>query len=59
MPGLPVPHDLPEFAQASPLLPCKQVHQYHLSRFRMCVCVLVAQLCLTLCDPTGCSLPGF
>ena len=23
------------------------------------VCVLVAQLCLTLCDPTNCSLPGF
>ena len=25
----------------------------------MCVCVLVAQSCLTLCDPTDCSLPGF
>ena len=24
-----------------------------------CVCVLVAQSCLTLCDPTGCSPPGF
>ena len=23
------------------------------------VCVLVAQLCLTLCDPTDCSPPGF
>ena len=23
-----------------------------------CVCVLVAQLCLTLCDPMGCSPPG-
>ena len=22
------------------------------------VCVLVAQLCLTLCDPEGCSLSG-
>ena len=22
------------------------------------VCVLVAQLCLTLCDPKGCSLSG-
>ena len=25
----------------------------------VCVCVLVTQLCLTLCDPTNCSLPGF
>ena len=24
-----------------------------------CVCVLVAQSCLTLCDPMNCSLPGF
>ena len=24
-----------------------------------CVCVLVAQSCLTLCDPMDCSLPGF
>ena len=24
----------------------------------MCVCVLVAQLCLTLCDPMGRSPPG-
>ena len=23
------------------------------------LCVLVTQLCLTLCDPTNCSLPGF
>ena len=25
----------------------------------MCVCVSVTQLCLTLCDPMDCSLPGF
>ena len=25
----------------------------------MCVCVLVTQLCLTLCSPTDCSLPDF
>ena len=25
----------------------------------VCVCVLVAQSCLTLCDPMDCSLPGF
>ena len=25
----------------------------------MYTCVLVAQLCLALCDPTDCSLPGF
>ena len=24
----------------------------------MCMCVLVAQSCLTLCDPINCSLPG-
>ena len=24
----------------------------------MCACVLVAQLCLILCDPVGCSPPG-
>ena len=24
----------------------------------VCVCVLVSQLCLTLCDPMGCSPPG-
>ena len=24
----------------------------------LCVCVLVAQLCLTLCNPTDCSPPG-
>ena len=26
---------------------------------RACVCVLVAQSCLTLCDPMDCSSPGF
>ena len=25
----------------------------------VCVCVLVAQSCLTLCDPMNCSPPGF
>ena len=25
----------------------------------MCVCVLVAQSCSTLCDPTDCGPPGF
>ena len=24
----------------------------------MCVCVLIAQLCLTLCDPIDCSMSG-
>ena len=31
---------------------------HHLDSF-VCVCVLVAQSCLTLCNPTDCSLPGF
>ena len=26
---------------------------------RTCVCVLVAQSCLTLCDPMDCRPPGF
>ena len=26
--------------------------------YYICVCVLVVQLCLTLCDPMDCSLPG-
>ena len=25
---------------------------------QLCVCVLIAQLCLTLCNPMDCSLPG-
>ena len=25
---------------------------------RVCVCVLITQLCLTLCDPMDCSPPG-
>ena len=29
-----------------------------LARGEMCVCVLDAQSCLTLCDPMDCSLPG-
>ena len=24
----------------------------------VCACILVAQLCLTLCDPVDCNLPG-
>ena len=28
------------------------------STVTVCVCVLVAQLCLTLCDPMDCSPPG-
>ena len=26
---------------------------------RMCMCTKLLQSCLTLCDPLGCSLPGF
>ena len=33
---------------ASPLLPCKQVHQYHPFRFHMCV--LIYDICLSLSD---------
>ena len=32
--------------------------QRHIHTYR-CVCVLVTQLCLTLCDPMDCGPPGF
>ena len=52
------------------LLPCKQIHQYHFSRFCIkkynvslfllhSVFSSVAQLYLILCDPMDCSMPGF
>ena len=40
----------------SPLLLCKQVHQYCLSRFHTCAQLL--QSCPTLCNPMDCSSPG-
>ena len=48
---------------ASPLLPCKQVHQYHLSRFHIYAFSSlqfssVTQSCPTLCDPMNHSMPG-
>ena len=42
----------------SVFLPCKHVHQYHLSRFHIQFSS-VAQSCPTLCDPLDCSTPGF
>ena len=48
-----------------PLL-CKSLYIYvhicvyiYRGTFPDCVCVLVTQSCLTPCDPTDCSLPGF
>ena len=32
---------------------------YHLETYVCCRVCLVAQLCLTLCDPRDCSTPGF
>ena len=47
---------------ACPLLPCKEVHQYHPSRFHIYALKEseseVAQSCPTLCDPVDCSPPG-
>ena len=47
------------------MLPCHTTpHTVHLSRALIllspvCWCCSVTQLCLTLCDPTDCSTPGF
>ena len=46
------------FSTASPLLPCKWVHPYHLSRLHAAAAAKSLQSCLTLCDPMDCSLPG-
>ena len=37
-------------------LPSSTILHNHVAH--VCVCVLAAQSCLTLCDPTDCSLPG-
>ena len=37
-------------------LPCKQVHQYHFSRFHLYEFSSLAQMCPTLCDPMDCSI---
>ena len=51
---LPVEGKQARFPHCSPrALPSK-----HWELFCMCVCVLVAQSCLTLCDPMDCSPPG-
>ena len=38
-------------------LPCRWIHQFHISRFHCCCSV--AQWYLTLCDLIDCSTPGF
>ena len=35
----------------------RQLGLEHLTSMEQCVCVLVAQSCLTLCDPMDCSTP--
>ena len=37
----------------------QHVYQSIIVPAKHCVCVLVAQLCSTLCDPMDCSPPGF
>ena len=37
---------------------CCTVGPCYLSYIQQCVCVLVTQLCPTLCNPTNCSLQG-
>ena len=34
------------------------MHLFHIAHLELKVKVLIAQSCLTLCDPVGCSLPG-
>ena len=34
-----------------------EIQNWSMGYAHLCVCVLVAQMCLTLCDPIDCSLP--
>ena len=44
---------------ASPVLPCRWVHWYHLCRLHICAAAAKSiQSCLTLCDPIDGSPPG-
>ena len=58
---LPSPGDLPDPGSNPGLLHCRSI-LYYLSHQgspnRACVCVLVAQMCPTLCDPMDYSSPG-
>ena len=61
----PPPGDLPypRVKPRSPAPPALAVGFFTTSalgkpQYNCSVCVLVAQSCLTLCDPMGCSLPG-
>ena len=44
-------HQVVKVLELQPQHVCVLIHE--------CVCVLIAQLCLTLCDPMDCSLPGY
>ena len=64
-PPFPLPGDLPTQGSNFHLLHCRQI-LYLLSHWDfswigvwVCVCVWVAQSCLTLCDPIFYSLPDF
>ena len=41
------------------LLPCRRVHQYHLSRVRACVLSCFSHIWLCVIPYTVCSVPGF
>ena len=41
---------------ASPLLPCRKVHRYHLSRFH--ICALIYDICLSLSELTSLCIIG-
>ena len=43
---------------SSALFPA-QAADLHIQMLTGCCCCLVSQLCLTLCDPINCSMPGF
>ena len=52
-----VRHDwVTELSEQGLFCPSMDSPQVHICE---CVCVLVTQLCPTLCDPIDCSLPGF
>ena len=56
--GVKVEVQLPSFTCGYPFVLSSFVEDTIFFSIRCCCCS-VAKLCLTLCDPMGCSVPGF